>query len=247
MITIAGNATTELKLLNADLQEYVRLSKKDPLEAIQKHSQEFTFRLFKELQQLKPGKGTLRAQGLALLATGRGVQVRGSVRAKIYAKYQAASSLSTRRIVLSKGKRGERFVQHSISAGRFMGPVKKGLVVNLQAQAVKAELTLRERGKGFLSISARFPAHGLDYSDEAYSNSIFGQRLGAKYLTPDPSGATARFVWGEEGPQSLKAATGLSKTRAQGVILATLKATRENLLEYVRRKQKERAEKVGRR
>jgi hypothetical protein len=160
------------------------------------------------------------------------VLVRESVRQAVFARYKAASEIKTRGLKIQRRGKG------------VTSTMVKGKRLNIQALLVQAELNVREKGAGFLSISSRFP-RGDGGRGEDYSESIFGQRLGAKYLTAMGDSAQARFVWGEEGPLSLSAATGLSKDRARDVVARAIAATRANMLEYTRRKQKEAVEKIG--
>jgi hypothetical protein len=221
------SAIEELDKLNSRLDDYVRLTRRLPEDAIAHQAQNFGLFLYLQLKNLRPGKGTVRAQALALLKTGRGIKVRPSVAARVAAQYQASSNVATRATQLRYRKKDVRSV------------LRKGKRLNLQALSVQAELNVRERGAGFLSISSRFPDEGGEFSRSAFSQSVFGQRLAELAIKTETQGASARFVWGADGPLSLKAATGLSTPRAQKAIETALKLTREDMLVYIQRKESE--------
>jgi hypothetical protein len=217
------SVSAEMSRVNANLDAYLKASKKLPEEAIKKQVGEFGYNLYRELRTLAPGKGTLRAQALGLLASRVGIKVRESVRSKIYAQMGASSNLSSH---------GLQFERRGRAVRSFKVKRKR---MNIQALAVRAEINLRERAAGFLAIAARFPDPQAN-PGQAYSDSIYAQALGSRVIKASGNAAQGKFTWGNLGPQSLSAATGLSKARAEGAIARALANTSENMLVYIRRK-----------
>jgi len=226
----------ELGKLNANLTRYATLARKMPEEAVRKHSDEFSIRLFNALRQIAPAKGSIRTAVLGQLehatkwkpgARRTGGIVRESVRQRIAAKYGLSSDIATRKSLIRKTK----------SANQLTGSVLVGgKRLNLQALMVQAEINLRERGRGFLAIAGRFQQSGKE--NEVRTLSRIQQILGIQNILAGDNEAQSRFAWGETGPQSLAVATGLSTAKAQQAVLAALKSTRDNMLEYIKRKTK---------
>ena len=210
---------TNLQRLNAALRAYIRVGKKLPEEALAKQAGKLGFALSQQLRQIAPAKGSLRAEGLALLKEGRGVRVRPSVRRQVFEKQHVRFDLNRRREVF--GSKGNTFVR------------KKGKRLNLQALAVEAELNVRERGRGFLSMASNIPRFARGLGDVQSSVSRFGPILGQAQLTAIHKGAMARFVWGPQGIASLAAATGLSIEKAQAAIGRAIDAVTEDIMVYV--------------
>lgn len=227
---------SELGKLNADISRYATLARKMPEEAIRKHSNEFSIRLFNALRQIAPAKGAIQAQVLGQLehaakwkpgASRTNGIVRESVRQRIAAKFGISQDIASRKILLRKTKSAKQLAG-SISIG--------GKRLNLQALMVQAEIKLRERGRGFLAVAGRFQQSGKE--NEVRTLSRIRQILGVQNILASDNDAQSRFAWGETGPQSLAVATGLSQQKAQSAILAAVRSTRDNMLEYIRRKTK---------
>ena len=213
----------ELDRVNNALTEYIRAGRKLPEAAVRRQADEFGVRLFQELRQIAPPKGSVTAEGLALLQSRRGVRVRESVRAAVLAKYGARQDISSRQILLGRGKRGRTTAKVG------------GQRLNLQALAVRRELSTRESGRGFLSVSALMDKLGSS-GDRASSESRTGALLGKLVLQVQGPSAETRFTWGTLGKTSLAAAIGLSQPRAEAAIANALSATAANMRVYIQDK-----------
>lgn len=211
--------------LNRVLDRYIEVTRKAPAEALIRQGRNLAFYLLAELRALTPEKGSLRAQGLLLLRLGGGVRVRPSVLKAVSTKYRARVDLATRRTVLGRGKRGAATLR---SGGKRL---------NLQAAAVRAELSVRERSRGFLRQSARFTRSLVRIGDETRSESRFRQLLGLGELKQEgPSGASLTLSWGRLGPYSREAAAGLSTGRGAIARQIALRKTADDISGYLARR-----------
>lgn len=218
----------ELGKVNDLLQRYVQAGRKLPEVAIRKQTDEFGYFLFRELKVLMPEKGSLRAQGFALLRARVGVRVRPAVLQRLAGQFQIAP-IGSAALFRRRGKGGFQ------AKGRYRASVKiGGKRLNLQALAVRAELNLRESARGFLAVSGRFPK--LEGIEGGTAVSRYGAVLGQQVLKVDDTSAESRFVWGKDSLQGIQAATGLSKPKAEAAIASALAATAQNMREYIERK-----------
>lgn len=221
----------ELDRVNAELDRYIKVCKKLPEDAIRKQADEFGGFLFQELKKIAPGKGSLKNQGFALLRAGYGIRVRPAILGQLAGKYEVAplggkALFRNRRKVLGGG---------SQSVGRWRGSVAQGgRRLNLQALAVQAELNLREKSSGFLALSSKFRKLGTSLGGETISR--YGGILGQEEVRLERQGATSRFNWGSFGVQSLAAAAGLSKPKAELAISNALAAMTRNMRQYIEQK-----------
>lgn len=223
----------ELDRVNAELDRYIKVCKKLPEDAIRKQTDEFGGFLFQELKMIAPGKGSLKNQGFALLRAGYGVRVRPTILGQLAGKYEIAplggkALFRNRRKVLGGGTQ---------SVGRWRGSVGQGgRRLNLQALAVQAELNLREKSSGFLALSSKFRKLGTSLGGETISR--YGGILGQEEIKLERQGqsATSRFNWGSFGVQSLAAAAGLSKPKAELAISNALAAMTRNMRQYIEEK-----------
>ncbi len=215
--------------INRALGLYQLYSRKTPAEVIEKQGGKLGYILSQRLRGIMPAKGSIRSERLAALRSGGGVRVRESVLRKIAQKYQARTNLATRSVVF--GKRGVGTVSR-----------KGGRRLNLRALAVQAELNVRERGRGFLSTSARWPRQ-LSGSDIVRSR--FGPILEQSRITMTADEAQATFTWGAAGQLSREAAEGLQTPPGQRAIAASFNDLRRDILVYVQRKMLEDARRAG--
>lgn len=150
-----------LARLNANLAEYVAISKRTVEEAVSKQAAKLSFALSRRLQAEKPGKGAIRAERLAALSGGEGVHVRDSIRNRIK-------------------------------------PRKRRARLNLQARRVRAELNLRERGRGFMAYAARLNTRPFATGavKRLQHRSRYHQLLATAGLYFNPDSARIEFVYG---------------------------------------------------
>jgi hypothetical protein len=219
---------SDLARLNSTIADYIRVGKKLPEEALAKQAGKLGFAFSQELRGLIPPKGSIRSESLARLKGGGGIRVRPSVRKAVFEKRRARQDLATRDLVFGAGKRGTRSIR------------RQGKRLNLQALAVTAEINIRERGRGFLSVSSRIPRFTRALGDVQRSLSRYGPILGEAGLRAAPEGAEARFLWGPHSRASLAAARGLSIPKAEAALSRALNAVAEDIRLYIEEKFRQR-------
>lgn len=205
-----GPVLRDLNRLRRDLQEYQRLTGKTAEEVMRKQGAKLGKELYRQLRKQAPAKGEIRAAAMQALEDGRGVRVRESVRQRIAEKVHVRTDLLTRATVFG-GRRGRR-------------TTRRGL--NLQALMVQGEIALRERGRGFLSVTvpqARFD-RSLRKTFKAWSK--YGPMLAEAQLAIWKDGAKVNIGWGG-GLSNLsgQAAAYLSSAAAYPAISEALKLT----------------------
>lgn len=216
---------SNLREFGRTLEVYREQTGKAPEEVLGRQGRNFLFYLRAELQDLKPEKGSIKAEALSRLkGRGGGVRVRPSVELAVAAKFRASSSISDRAIRIGRGKTQKGFVK---SGGRRL---------NLRALQVRAELGVRERARGFLRQGARFTRELEQAGDAAYSSSRFNQILGLGEFHKIDSGARLTFSWGETGPLSLKIGGGLTSPAGEAAVSVALRRTIDDILGYLKRK-----------
>lgn len=211
--------------LNEAIKEYARLSGKTIEEALQKQAAKLGFNLKTELRALAPAKGSIRAEMLDRLASGRGIKVRESVLRKVYQQRGARSMLSNQQVVF--GKRGK-------------ASTARGL--NLWALAVKSEIAVRESGRGFLGISASYRGLTATLEAEAKALSKYGPVLSSVGFKPlsDESGGSIEFEWSPRASElSGEAASGINKAKGEAAVNRALQNTLEDIQVYIDRKLQE--------
>jgi len=214
---------------NATLGRYAQLSRLTPPEVLAKQGSKLSFALRAKLSKLKPEKGAVREARKAAMAAGAGIKVRPGALAFAKKKTMAtASNLSTRK------------------EGLFMERTKSG---NLKRNgrsfwqiAVDRELSIRESGRGYLSLAGR-----MRYVDKALiMGSTFRivdrirREVGRAGMTVSPDGATLKFDY--DNPNIFE---GLSRTKGKEAIDSAVKETNADMLLYVNRKLAENARKAG--
>lgn len=214
-----------VKRLNEACRLYGQLSGKSEAEVIQKQSDKLGYNLSQGLRKLAPQKGAVRAERLAALKAGYGVHVRPAVYEAVMAKYGG--------FINAKGD------------VRFFRKFKERTTVrglNFQALAVKAELGLRESGRGFMAYStprARSYAESLNVEKE----SRYGKVLSVfdMDVREDAEHKFARFTWPENAP----ATAGLSKEQQMRVVNDAVNETSADIEVYIKRKLGENKQAAG--
>lgn len=230
-------AQTNIDQFNATLREYVRLSRKTAEDAVLKQGIKLGFELSRRMAAFKPGKGAIRAERLAALKGGQGVRVRPSVLAKLYAQRSVRVRLSDRATVF--GARGQRSVK------------SKGKRLNLQALAVRAELNMRERGRGFVQQASSFKEvrdlrvrDGSGREEQRTRYSRFYALLSHSGLRANDqmSQLTLTSVGRTRGGTLAKF---FARPDAHAAVSESLEAVRQDMSEYIQRKLDENARKAG--
>lgn len=217
---------------NARFREYIEVSKKTPLEAVQKQSAKLGFALSGRLRLLAPAKGSVRSARLADLEAGRGVRVRPSIKGSrsILTAFNASSNLATR---------GLQFGRSSILRG--------GKRLNLQAAMVARELALREQGRGYTALIARFA--GIERMTPGKRETWLGkyqQTVSEAGLEFNQAGsgstATMELQWSDAGEAHPGEA--MSTPQAQQALAGALQEVEADMKVYIERKQAEAAAKL---
>jgi hypothetical protein len=150
------------------------------------------------------------------------VRVRPRVVQAILAKYGAHSAVDTRQLRFFRGKKSVASIN------------RKGKRLNLRALMVQRELSTRESGRGFLSVSSRYPRM-LAAAQEARSK--FGPAISSARLESKGSESSATILWdGTRGELPASAAEGLLKPRGRAAIGLALRDVTSDTLDYVQRK-----------
>lgn len=196
-------------------------------EVLSKQGGKLAFNLFQRFRALSPKKGQIRSERLAALRRGEGILVRRS--ARDFARRNTVATASSLRT-----RSGIRFRQLTKSgrSGR-----------NWWQVAVAREIAIREGGRGFLSISARYPRL---LSRQATAVSKFGPVLSRMGIIVAGARARAQFVWDPgEGPLAASAAQALDRPRGRAAVQLALRDLDEDIEVYLVRKTQERIDKAG--
>lgn len=191
----------------ADLARYIALSRKTPAEAIAKQGTKFGFEFAKRLKATTPPRGSIRSAGLAILAAGRGIRVRAGLADRV----------------------ARRIYNRAVPGRRQR--------LNVRAVAVRAELGLRERGRGFLAFAGGFRAlRQIAGAPATAARSVrqrgrYRQVIASANLRPGFQDAALTLTYGSD-----RSAVGAALARHQPEAQAALRAVWEDMLVYIRRK-----------
>lgn len=226
-----------LAQFNDALQRYKQLSGKLPEDVLKKQGGKLGFALRARLRGIAPAKGQVRQERLTALKAGEGVRVRPRVREQILQKYGRATDVVTRRAQIVVGNQAVG----SVVGGRHSGLGFRYGRMNLQALMVQREIAVRESGRAFLAVSARYPK---TLQNEQRAHSRYGPILSAAGLNANKD--TLTFSWDSSKSQlSGEAAGALDKPKARAAIALALRDTTDDVLEYVNRKVAETGREAG--
>lgn len=220
----------QLNALNARLRAYQESSGKTWEEVLGKQGGKLGFLLFQRLRAIAPAKGHVRTERLAALRRGEGIRVR-----------PAAMEFASRRTVATASSLRTR------QGIRFREKTKAGGLKNRGRSwwqiAVAREIAMREGGRGFLSVSARYP-RTLGAASSAVSR--YGPELSRAGVIVSGARGKAEFVWDPgAGPQAARVAEGLDRPRGRAALALALRDLVADIDVYVVRKQEERIAKAG--
>lgn len=225
---------TNIEAFNSAVAEYIDVSGKVPADAVVKHSKEFANRLRADLKRMMPAKGSIRSARMDKLKAGgpkSGVKVRDAVLARVLTQRGIAQDIKSRAYVF--GKKGSKF--------KRIG----GKKLNWWQQAIRAELNVREKGRGYLSYSAAFSRLLNSFgqgqtTDSGYVVNRYNRGVSKASFVNQPSETSNTFNWGNtrasKGPAIV-----LNQPRGQAAISNALAGARANMMEYVNRKHSENA------
>jgi hypothetical protein len=222
---------------NHALRLYADLSRKTPEDTLKKQGGKLGFAIRERLKMLSPAKGQVRQERLAALKAGEGVRVRSRVREEILQKHGRATDIVTRRQKIVAGNKAVG----SVVGGRHSGVGFRYGRMNLQALMVQRELNVRESGRQFLSVTARYPK---TLRDEQFAHSRYGPILSEAGLNANKD--TLTFGWdSSKSNLSGEAAGALDKPKARYAIALALRDTTADILEYTNRKIEENGKEAG--
>lgn len=221
MLDIQSNA----ERLAESIDEYRRLTGKGTVQILREKAARVSFALSSRLRLLAPAKGSIRQAAISRLRSGGGVTVRESVKRRVMERYGAASQVGTGRTTFLRGKK------------RVTSFRSRGESLNLQNLLVKAELSARESGRGFLGVSARYPK---GFRGDGRALSKFGPALSEAVTKASDTTASLVFTWGGALSRlSAGAARGLQIDKAKQAVAEALEEVNEDILVYLARKNAE--------
>lgn len=206
-----------IQQLNATLVRYAAISKLTPAEVLAKQGTKLGRFLRGNLAKLKPEKGSIRASRIAAMNAGGGVKVRQSARDFARKRTVAtASNVRTREDAL------------------FMERTKKGNIKRNGRSywqiAVARELSIRESGRGHLSLAGQ-----MRYVDKALiTGSTFRivnrikEEVGRAGMSITADGAALKFTY--DNPDITE---GLDRTKSKAAITTAMAETQADILKYV--------------
>jgi hypothetical protein len=237
---------TDVANLNLDLGLYAQLARKSLQEAVIRKGVNVTIGgpgfegWTQRLRRLAPAKGAIRAERISALEAGGGIKVRPSAyrsaQNKLGSRVNTFSDLTTRKIM--RRLKGGSVVAARSAAG-----------LNLQALAVKAELGMRERARGFsavgvvmrsdgsslMQMAASFPSGASSAARSNVFRGKVGQQLSRADIRVGGGGAVASLGL-TFGSEQTKLGESLLKPRQQMALHGAIAATHADMMVYIRRK-----------
>lgn len=214
---IFPQVTYSLTALSESLHKYALLSGKAEDEILLEKGKQLGYVIFKGLRAIMPAKGSIRAEQLAALKSGKGVLVRPAVLLDVAQQYGATTDIESGRTTFHYQK-GKTF--------RVSGNVR-GL--NLQALAVEREIAIRESGRGFSAYSV--PKRIGDVE------SRYGFKLSGFTAQDGGQVKTVTLNWlGSDSIFYKDAVEGLSKSKQQKILAEAINEVNADIGIYIERK-----------
>jgi hypothetical protein len=208
--------TTNLADLNKSLALYQTLSGLSSQDVLAKQGGKFARNLAVALRHRMMSKGGIREEALAVLKSGRMIRVRDKVRDQVDAKWSKTWAKKT--------------AKHEKS---YWGdPLNEGF--NRQQELVRREIAVRESGRGFLSVSSRYP---ISVSQGMKAISRYSQALSDVGMKLGGDEQHVRFSWSGLSRQGKGAARGLTAPKGIEAINEAINELREDIGLYTARKQ----------
>jgi hypothetical protein len=237
---------TDLTNLNRDLGLYAQLARKSLQEAVVKQGVKVTIGgpgfegWTQRLRRLAPARGEVRAERLAALEAGGGIKVRPSA-------YRSAQRRIGRRIGSFSDLTNRRIMRRLKGGSVVAATAASGL--NLQALAVRAELGMRERARGFSAVGAMMRSGGSSLAQMAGSfptgttggarsqrfRGAVGQQFSEADIRVGGGGAVAGLTLTFGSPETTLGGA-LRKPAQQEALRGALAATYADMMVYIRRK-----------
>jgi len=202
--------------LNKALQAYVDLSGKTVHDVLLKQGSKLVREMKAQLGDAIKPKGAIREEALARLKGGKGIRIRPGLREKV---------------------EGIRAAKGLTKTGK-----KRRFKLNIQQEVVRREIAARERGRGVMRATVRYPMGSVE---KAKALSRYGFLLSHVGLKVENEGGIFRITW-PEYERTKDIVKGLRNARPAQAIRRAIDDVREDILVYVRRKQSELANKAVR-
>jgi len=237
---------TDLTNLNRDLGLYAQLARKSLQEAVIQKGVSVTIGgkgfegWTQRLRRLAPARGEIRAERLAALGTGGGIKVRPSA-------YRSAQNRLGRRVNTFSDLTTRKIARRLKGGAVTVATSATGL--NLQALAVRAELGMRERARGFSAFGAAMRSGGSSLAQMAASfpagttsgggsrrwRGAVGQQLSQADIRVSGGGAVASLAL-MFGSSQTTLGEALLKPAQQAALRGAIAATHADMMVYIRRK-----------
>jgi hypothetical protein len=233
---ITARVESNLAEFNQKLAEYAKLARKTPEDVLRKQGPKLAYAISDRLRLKTPPKGAIKGGILASLrGRARGIYVRASVKKSVAEKYGLRSDSISKRLLIGRGKKG---------AGTA---VVGGKRLNLQALRVRAELGLREKGRGYLGLAARIPQATITGMAPGKFQKLFGRyrtQLSEVGLEIVQDGGALSFIFpGTANIDGNSPAEGMEKN--MDAIAAGIADVTADIKEYTDRKMAEAAARSG--
>lgn len=216
------NARHNIADLTQAMRTYRALSKMSTEDVLRKQGGKLVREISFQLRYISPPKGSVVVEGLSRLRMGKGIKIRPAIRSRVVAQWE------------DKLKRKQARFED-----KFWGEAASGQnnwKWLLQQKLVQAELNMRERGRGVMGISAKYPQ---TLTDQGKSISRYGHLLSEVGVRVLHDKGFARLSWPGINEQSKKLVEGLGRRRPSKAVADAIHIVTEDILVYTRGKQKE--------
>lgn len=208
--------------LNKVVRDYQALSGLSSKDILTKQGGKLGREMYYQLRATAPNKGSIRSLVISRLRAGEPVRIRERVQREVTAKFKA-------RFQQKQDRWEDKFWGESASG-------QNNWKWMLRQKMVQTEIGLRESGRGVLGFSTRYPTTLL-MANKVLSKYKFLLSEANVRLTQE--GGSASFEWSGQKQASESVAEGIGRPRAQAAIVQAIRATKADILVYVRRKQRE--------
>lgn len=208
--------------LNSVVREYQMLSGLSSKDVLTKQGGKLGREMYYGLRATMPEKGSIRSLVLSRLRTGQPVRIRERVQRAVTEKWK------------DKLQQLQERSKNTYWGDEVLGQHNWKWLV--RQKMVQAEIGLRESGRGVLGYSTRYPTTLL-MANKVLSK--FKWLLSEANVRLSQDGGKAAFEWSGQKAASASVAEGIGRPRAQAAIVQAIRATKADILNYIRRKQRE--------
>lgn len=226
------SATSNVDEFNATLRDYVASSRKDAAELVAKKSGDLVYELGKAMKQFTPAKGQVKEERLAAMRAGGGITVRPAARRLALKKMIAtATDVKTRKGILFREKGAK-------------GNLKTRNVRSFWQLAVRAELNIREKGRGYLPLAVMFAGLKGKLKANEYGTKTqvtvdrMSRGIGRAVFKNSFNDTSLTLSWGDGNSATNAIARVLQKPAQENVIARALAEVRADMIEGIRKRQR---------